>query len=182
MPVFTFGISTERPDIPAKVLNYLSKMMASRKDGHLNAIREGNEIEYYVMEKAIFNAAPLYMINKNGLFIMTNDEDLAKNYSDGYQDKAISNKSLKKAQQGGLLYAKMDLNSTVNLFPRDIFSAKENELIDALRGKSGQMELTTSKTTNENTKLNLTYDFKSDSSGPGRHVLDLINAMYVLTK
>jgi hypothetical protein len=122
------------------------------------------------------------MINKNGLFIMTNDEDLAKNYSDGYQDKAISNKSLKKAQQGGLLYAKMDLNSTVNLFPRDIFSAKENELIDALRGKSGQMELTTSKTTNENTKLNLTYDFKSDSSGPGRHVLDLINAMYVLTK
>jgi hypothetical protein len=182
MPVFTFGISTERPDIPEKVLNYLSKMLASRKSGQLHAIRKGKEIDYYMLDKAIFNAAPLYMINKNGLFILTNDEDLAKNYSDGYNDKAISNKALKKAQNGGLLYAKMDLNSTVNLFPRDIFSAKENELIDALRGKSGLMELTTSKTTIENTKLNLTYDFKVDQSGPGQHVLDLINAMYVLTK
>jgi hypothetical protein len=122
------------------------------------------------------------MINKNGVFIMTNDEDLAKNYTNGYEKNAISGKELKKAAQGGMMYAKIDLNSTVNLFPRDIFSPKENEIIDALRGKSGTMELTTSKTTNEQTNLNLTYDFATGKEGTGQHVLDMINAIYILTK
>lgn len=182
MPVFTFGISTKRPDIPEKILGYLTKIMASRENGKIHYISNKKGHEYYVMDKAILNAAPLYMINKNGLFIFTNDEDLAKNNAAGYDDKAISSKDLKKAEKGGVMYAKMDLNSTVNLFPRDVFSAKENELIDALRGKTGNMELTTSKTTLEKTNLNLEYDFKADSNGPGIHLLDLINVIYVLTK
>lgn len=182
MPIFTVGISTKRHDVPEKVLNYLSKILATRKNGQITYMNNQKGNEYYIMEKAILNSAPLYMINKNGLFIMTNDEDLAKNYSNGYEDKAISSKELKKAEKGGILYAKMDLNSTVNLFPRDVFSAKENELIDALRGKSGKMEMTTSKTSTKNTNLNLVYDFKSETEGPGKHVLDLINAIYVLTR
>jgi hypothetical protein len=182
MPIFTVGISTKRHDVPEKILNYLSKILATRRNGQLTYINNQKGKEYYVLDKAILNAAPLYMINKNGLFIMTNDEDLAKNYSNGYEDKAISSKELKKAEKGGIMYAKMDLNSTVNLFPRDVFSAKENEIIDALRGKSGKMEMTTSKTNNTSTNLKLVYDFKSEADGPGKHVLDLINAIYVLTK
>lgn len=182
MPIFTFGVSTKRHDVPEKILNYLSKILATRKNGQLTFIQNQKGNEYYVMDKAILNSAPLYIINKNGLFILTNDEDLAKNYTNGYEDKAISSKALKKADKGGILYANMDLNSTVNLFPRDVFSAKENELIDALRGKSGKMEMTTSKTSLKSTNLNLTYDFKSDADGPGKHVLDLINAIYVLTR
>jgi hypothetical protein len=182
MPIFTLGISTKRHDVPEKILSYLSKILATRKNGQLTFINNQKGKEYYIMDKAILNSAPLYMINKNGLFIMTNDEDLAKNYSNGYENKAISSKELKKAEKGGILYAKMDLNSTVNLFPRDVFSAKENELIDALRGKSGKMEMTTTKTNLKSTKLNLVYDFKAETDGPGKHVLDLINAIYVLTR
>lgn len=182
MPIFTFGVSTKRHDVPEKILNYLSKIFATRKYGQLTYVNNQKGKEYYIMEKAILNSAPLYIINKNGLFILTNDEDLAKNYSNGYEDNAISSKDLKKAEKGGILYAKLDLNSTVNLFPRDVFVAKENEVIDALRGKSGKMEMTTSKTSSNSTSLNLTYDFKSDTDGPGKHVLDLINAIYVLTR
>ena len=182
MPVFTVGISTKRPGVPEKILKYMTKILATRKDGHIHYINNVKGSEYYVMDKAILNAAPLYMINKNGVFIMTNDEDLAKNYTNGYEKKAISSKELKKAAQGGMMYAKIDLNSTVNLFPRDIFSPKENEIIDALRGKSGTMELTTSKTSINQTNLNLTYDFVTMPEGPGQHVLDMINAIYILTK
>ncbi len=182
MPVFTVGISTKRPDIPEKILKYMTKILATRKDGHIQYINNVKGSEYYVMDKAILNSAPLYMINKNGVFILTNDEDLAKNYTNGYDKKAISSKELKKASQGGMMYAKIDLNSTVNLFPRDIFSPKENEIIDALRGKSGTMELTTSKTLKEQTNLNLTYDFVTGKEGTGEHVLDMINAIYILTK
>jgi len=182
MPVFTVGISTKRPDIPEKILKYMTKILSTRKDGHIQYINNVKGSEYYVMDKAILNSAPLYMINKNGVFILTNDEDLAKNYTNGYEKKAITSKELKKAAQGGMMYAKIDLNSTVNLFPRDIFSPKENEIIDALRGKSGTMELTTSKTLKEQTNLNLTYDFVTGKEGTGEHVLDMINAIYILTK
>lgn len=182
MPIFTVGISTKRHDVPEKILSYLSKILSNRKNGQLTYVNYQKGMEYYKMDKAILNSAPLYMINKNGLFIMTNDEDLAKNYSNGYENNAISPKELKKAEKGGILYARMDLNSTVNLFPRDVFSSKENELIDALRGKSGNMEITTTKTNAKSTNLNLVYDFKSESDGPGKHVLDLINTIYVLTR
>jgi len=182
MPIFTVGISTKRHEVPEKILNYLSKIASSRKYKQLRYINNQKGKEYYIMEKAIFNSAPLYMINKNGLFIMTNDEDLAKNYSNGYEDLAISTKELKKTEKGGILYGKIDLNSTVNLFPRDILSAKENELIDALRGKSGKIEITTTKTNEQCTDLNLVYDFKSENDGPGKHILDLINAIYVISR
>jgi hypothetical protein len=182
IPVFTFGLSTKRPDIPAKILSYLTKINSGRKYGQISYVENKNGSNYYVMDKAILNSAPLYMINKNGLFILTNDEDLAKNHTNGYDEEALSSKELKKAEKGGLLYAKMDLNSTVNQFPRDVFSARENETIDALRGKTGKMEITTTKTTKNQTNLNLVYDFNADSNGPGTHILDLINAIFVLTK
>ena len=44
------------------------------------------------------------------------------------------------------------------------------------------MELTTSKTLKEQTNLNLTYDFVTGKEGTGEHVLDMINAIYILTK
>ena len=80
MPIFTLGFTTDRGDIPEKVLNHLSRLTSRFKN-------KGN---YWVYEDAILEAAPLYMLNKNGLFIFTNDEDLAVNHSDGYGAEALS--------------------------------------------------------------------------------------------
>jgi hypothetical protein len=121
------------------------------------------------------------MLNKNGLFIFTNDQDLALNHTLGYGSKSINNLKFKNAKKSGFMYANLDVKTTLNRFPKDLLSPKQNEMIESLRGKSGSLELRSSKTTKEKTSLNLTYSF-SGIEQSGKHLLDLINTIYVVSK
>jgi hypothetical protein len=172
MPIFTIGFTTDRGDIPEKVLKHLSRLSSLFQN-------KGN---YWVYENAILDAAPLYMINKNGLFIFTNDENLAMNYSNGYGSNALSKKEAKKSQKSGFMYGKVDWAEAIDDFPRDFFDAKQNAILDAMRGKTGVMELTTSKTTKEKTNFNLVYNYEGEYSNSGKYLLDLLNSIYVISK
>jgi hypothetical protein len=172
MPIFTLGFSTERSDIPEKVLKHLARLTS----------RFQNMGDYWVYEDAILEAAPLYMISKNGMFIFTNDEDLAKNHSNGYGSEALSAKQAKKAKKSGFMYGQIDWAKAIDGFPRDFFTEQENELIDAMRGKTGVMELTTSKTSKEKTNFDLVYNFGGNYDNSGKYLLDLLNSIYVISK
>lgn len=172
MPIFTLGFTTDREDIPEKVLNHLGRLTSRFKN-------MGN---YWVYEDAILESAPLYMINKNGLFIFTNDEDLASNHWNGYGNQALNSKEAKKAMNSGFMYGKIDWAKAIDRFPRDFFTDKENEVLDAMRGKTGVMELTTSKTTKEKTTFDLVYNYTGDYENSGKYLLDLLNSIYVISK
>lgn len=172
MPVFTLGFSTERGDIPEKVLKHLSRLTSRFK----------NMGDYWIYEEAILDAAPLYMIHKNGMFIFTNDADLAKKYSSGYGKQSISKKMAKRARKSGFMYSYIDLANTIEKFPRDFFNAEQNEILDAMRGKTGTMELTSSETSKEKTNFKLVYNFGGQYENSGKYLLDLINSVYVITK
>lgn len=172
MPIFTLGFSTDRTDIPEKVLNRLSRITS----------RFENKGGYWMFEDAILDAAPLYFINAKGLFILTNDEDLVKNHVNGYGRNAISGKKAKEIKKNGFMYAEVDWANTIERLPKDIFTEKQNEVLEALRGKSGEMKLTTSKTTAEKTSFDLVYTFTGEYENSGKYILDFINSMYVLTK
>ncbi len=172
MPIFTIGFSTNRGDIPEKVLKHLSKMTS----------RFENMGSYWVYQNAILDAAPLYMINTGKLFIFTNDEDLAKNHAKGYGKESISSTLAKKAMKSGFMYANMDWNKAIDKLPRDLFQEKQNEMIDALRGKTGNMELTSSKTSRNHTDFKLTYEFEGEYKNTSTYLLDLLNSIYVISK
>ena len=172
MPIFTVGFSTERADIPEKVLNHLSRLTSRFK----------NMGTYWVCEKAILDAADLYMINANGLFIFTNDADLAMRHANGYGKEALAKKSAKRAKKSGFMYAHIDWARAIERFPRDFFSDRENEIIDAMRGKTGTMELTSSKTSKEKTNLSLVYNYQGVYDNSGKYLLDLLNSIYVISK
>lgn len=172
MPIFTIGFTTERGDIPEKVLKHLSRLTSLFQ----------NKGDYWVYENAILDAAPLYMINKNGLFIFTNDEDLAKNHSNGYGSEALSKKDAKKAKKSGFMYGKIDWADAIDKFPRDFFDERQNAILDAMRGKTGVMELTTSKTSKEKTNFKVVYNFEGEYSNSGKYLLDLLNSIYVISK
>lgn len=172
MPIFTLGFTTDRGDIPEKILKRFSRV-SSRFS------KVGN---YWVFEEAVLDAAPLYFINTKGLFIMTNDEDLAKNHNQGYGKKAIHGKKAKEIKKNGFMYAEVDWANTIEQFPRDVFTEKQNEVLDALRGKSGQMKLTSTKTTVEKTSYNLVYSFAGEYENSGKYILDFVNSMYVIMK
>lgn len=172
MPIFTLGFSTARPDIPDKVLRHMSRLTSQFKN-------MGN---YWAVEDAILNSVPLYIINKNGLFILTNDEDLAKNHSNGYGSNAISSKTAKKAKSSGSMYAYLDWGNVIDKIPVDLLSSRDKEVVESLKGKTGIFELTSSKTTSRKTTYDLTYRFEGNYDNAGKYVLDLINSAYIITK
>mgnify|MGYP005988860935 CR=1 FL=1 len=173
MPVFTIGFSTERHDIPEKVLTYTAKMTSE-------CVKTG---EVWRINNAIFNSIPLYIINKNGLFIMTNDEDLALYNSDGYdKQNKLSKDQIKMAKSSGFMYANIDWSRTITELPLEIFSSKQADIIQAMGGKTGNLTLTTSKTTSKETNYELKYAFNTAYTDPGEHVLDLVNSLFLLTK
>lgn len=172
MPIFTVGFSTDRADIPEKILKHLSRLTSRFKN-------KGN---YWVYENAILDAAPLFMINKNGLFIFTNDEDLAVNHSMGYGSEALAKKEAKKAKKSGFMYAHIDWAKAIDRFPRDFFNEKQNSILDAMRGKTGVMELVTSETSAHKTNFDLVYNFSGNYENAGKYLLDLLNSVYVISK
>jgi hypothetical protein len=172
MPIFTVGFSTDRSDIPEKILKHLSRLTSRFKN-------KGN---YWVYENAILDAAPLYMINKNGLFIFTNDEDLAVNHYMGYGSEALPKKEAKKAKKSGFMYAHIDWAKAIDRFPRDFFNDKQNSILDAMRGKTGKMELVTSQTSQHKTNFDLVYSFSGKYENAGKYLLDLLNSVYVISK
>lgn len=171
MPVFTLGFSTARGDIPEKVLKHLSRLTSQFQDMG----------DYWVYKDAILNSVPLYMINKNGLFIFTNDEDLALNHSNGYGSEAISGKTAKKAKKSGSIYGYLNLEELIRELPREMFTDDKFELIESLRGKTGEIIATSSKTTQEKTTYNITYEFIG-AENAGKYLLDLLNTVYIISK
>jgi hypothetical protein len=172
MPIFTVGFSTNRSDIPEKVLSYFGKMTS----------RFQKINDYWKVDDAVFNSVPLFIINQNDLLIFTNDEDLAKNHSNGYGANSLKGSEAKKAKKSKFMYAFFDWGVALNQVPKDLFNDKQNEILNAMRGKTGLIELTSSKTTKEKTSFNLSYTFEGDYENSGKYLLDLVNSIYVLTK
>ncbi len=172
MPLFAFGLSTDRPDIPNLILKHISSLTSQCKN-------YGN---YWKFDNVILESIPLYVINKNGLLILTNDEDLALNHSDGYGKRALSGKEAKAIKKSGVLYGYVDWGKAIEKLPREIFTPAQNEILDAMREKTGVTELTSSKSTKEKITFDVVYNFSDQSGNSGKYILDLINSIYVLTK
>ncbi len=172
MPVFTLGFSTDRSDLVERFVNRIAKVASTWK-------REG---DYIVIENGMLNAAPLYLIVKNDLFIVTNDSDLALNNSNGYGGNALDKKTQKTVKKSGVLYAYSDLGKAMEGLPRNIFSERENHIIDVTRGKTGSLEFSSTQTSKNKTSFNLTYNFEGEYDASSTYILDLINSLYVIAK
>ncbi|MBU2019979.1 MAG: hypothetical protein KJ941_10070 [Bacteroidetes bacterium] len=170
MPIFTLGFSTERNDIPEKVLRQIANMTSECK-------KMG---DYWIFENAIFNSVPLYMINKNNLFIFTNDEDLALNHSDGFGSEKLARKQVKEMKKSGFVYANIDWSKMLKTIPVEILETKQADIISALSGQSGNMILTSSKTSQQKTDFKIDYMFEGDYQNSSKYVLDLINSLYIV--
>lgn len=172
MPLFSIGISTKRADIPDLILKHIAGVTSQMKNF-------GN---YWKFDNAVLGSLPLYMINKNGLFIFTNDEDLAINHSNGYGSEKISRKDARKNKKSGFVYGYINWGEIIDKLPREMFNQEQNDLLGAMRGKTGEMEITSSKTTKSHTHFDITYNFTGQYENAGKYILDLINSIYVISK
>ena len=169
MPIFTLGFSTARADIPEMVLKHLGRL-SSRVQHFEN---------YWRINNAILDAAPLYILNTGKLLIFTNDEELARCHSSGYGTLALTKKQSKLARKSGSMYGSVDITKTLDRFPIEVLTPRNAEIVNSLKRKSGHLELTSSETTEAHTTFKLNYRFESDES-TGKHLLDLVNSLYLI--
>lgn len=172
MPVFTFGFSTKRTDIPERILTRIARV-------YPELINHG---DYWELEGGMLNSVPLFYIVKNGLFIVSNDANFARNNSNGYGSLALNKKTAKEARKSGMIYAKVNTDRAIQDLPARMFSDYENEILDVLRGKSGNIIMTSSKPTKTSTDFNLSYNFNGKETDSGTYILDLINSLYIISK
>ncbi len=172
IPIFTLGFSTSRNDLPTMFMEQMSKLNSEWK----------NMGKYWIIENAMFNSVPLYIINSNGLFLLTNDENLAVNHADGYGADKISRKQIKKTKSSGFVYGEIDWSRTIDNMPLEYLSAEQKDILTALQTKTGSMVLTSSKTAIDHTDFTLKYDFVESGDSPGTYLLDMVNSLYILMK
>lgn len=172
MPMFTVGFSTGRADIPEKILNYMGKMTTRFKKTD----------NYWKIDDAIFNSIPVYVINRNGLLVITNDESIAIEHLDGYGNQALSGKKAKNAKKSKFMYSYFNIGEVLSKIPKQVFTAKQNKVLDSMRGKEGYIEMTTLKTSSSYTDFEINYYFQGKYTDSGKYLLDLINSAYILAK
>ena len=172
MPMFTVGFSTGRADIPEKILNYMGKMTTRFKKTD----------NYWKIDDAIFNSIPVYVINRNGLLVITNDESIAIEHLDGYGNQALSGKKAKNAKKSKFMYSYFNIGEVLSKIPKQVFTAKQNKVLDSMRGKEGYIEMTTLKTSSSYTDFEINYYFQGKYTDSGKYLLDLINSAFILAK
>jgi hypothetical protein len=171
MPIFTLGFSTKRNDIPEMVLEHFSQVTSKFE----------NKGEYWIYNKAIFDAAPVFLIPAEGMFLITNDQDLAVNHRSGYGKEALSKHSVKTLKKSGTMAGFANLQQVAQKFPSDFLEPSQQALMEFLRNKTGSLNLQSGETTLQSTSVKLDYSF-NDSERSGKHFLDLLNTLYLLTK
>lgn len=172
MPIFLVGYSTDRDDVIRKVMKRLDRLSDK-------VVANG---DYWVIHDAILNAAPAYVFMNNGLFMVTNDENIPTKYFDGYGSEALTKKDAKKAKKSGTVYAYADMGKAIENLPAGLFDDRQNEMLDVIRGKSGNLELTSIGAEDLSSDFKLVYNFEGDQDDSGAYILDLINSIYVFTK
>ena len=171
IPVFTIGFASERTDLCEMVLSDLSRLTSriEKKEG------------YWILKDVILDAAPMYVVCTPKVLLLSNDLSLVVDHLDGYGKGAISKKSVKKIKKSGVLYANLDLNQSLNEFPRAFLDERQKNVLNNLKTKSGSIVLKSELSELNKTDYSLHYNFES-SSGKASQFLDMINALFILSK
>ena len=171
MPVFTMGFSTERGDIPEMILTQLSQISS----------RIENKGDYWVLNNAVFNAAPMFMTHRNGLFIVSNDQSFIENNLNGYGEEALTKKTYKRMKKGGSMNGVIDLNAVAEKLPVDFFPNEQQRLIESLKETRGQLALYSEPGQALYSKYHVNYRYEGTENS-GKHLLDLLNTVFLFTK
>lgn len=172
MPIFTTGFTTAKNDLMERLLKRLSRISP----------RVYAEDNYYVFEDVILESVPMYILNGKGMILFTNDIEVVQKHSKGYGKDALNSKTVAKIKKNGFVYAEIDWKRSINQLPRDLFSAEQNEILDTLKGKSGNMTISSSKTTTHGTNFDLIYKYDASLGKSGKYLLEFVNSLYLLSK
>lgn len=170
IPNVTIGFKTLKPDFLARMAKLLAK---TRPD----VINHGS---YYEIKDAILHMIPCYFAIVDDVVLFSVDENLFLTHLNGYAKSERIN--IKKAKKSKFTYMYLDVDKALNNLPKEALSERQNDILRSIVNKSGVVELKSLGSKKNKTKFELNYSFDGEETNTGKHLLDLINSLYLFTK
>lgn len=169
LPSITFGASTPKTFIIEKFL----KAFSAFDDGVVT--KEGN---FYRMKNGPIDGIPFFIMLVGDIFILTNNEDLVKNYSQGYGKNAISSAEQKAILAQPLTYAKLDWDGLPEELMELSSSKSERDMLSSLKDKSGSFELTVPEIEKEYYTMKMNYRFHGKYKNGAYYMMEILSTLY----
>jgi|GEM_PF-5379848 len=167
-PVFAFGFATDRPEVLEKIISLVKKTADVDIEG-----TDGN----YVIKKAIVHALDLYIVNRNGVLVITNDEAYRNNLINGTTEK-LSPEKLAEITAAGNAYIEFDFHRFFPILDSvDGVEASDRQLFAKLSELMGVLKAKTTLVSKNEMKVGYNYTFEQDKNGL-QHILNVINTIY----
>jgi hypothetical protein len=167
-PVFAFGFATDRPEVLEKIISLFKKTVDVDMEG-----TDGN----YTIKKAIVHALDLYLVNRNGVLVVTNDESYRNQLINGTTEK-LSPEKLAEITAAGNAYVEFDFH---RFFPvldsLDGITDSDKQLFTQHSELMGVFKAKTTLVSKNEMKVAYNYTFEQDKNGL-HHILNIINIIY----
>jgi len=69
----------------------------------------------------------------------------------------------------------------ISRLPESILTDHRFDILASMKGKKGEVEVISSKTTRQKTTYNLSYTFDGAFDNAGKYLLDLVNTAYLVS-
>jgi hypothetical protein len=173
LPTFTYGFASDNPEILEKILHLIK--LSTRED----TLFEG-ENGVYTAKKAFFNNIDLYVLNKNGVLVMTNDVEYKNNFLSGKNH--LDDTRAKKILEAKYFYADLDLEKVCEQAKTSIhLDPKYLHFVNEMQAIVGKANLNAVSLDDNKMNVALDYSFKNDKNGI-HHLLHIINSLYLMDK
>lgn len=168
IPALTFGLSTSRSYLITKFMN----AMAAKGNGAVK--KEG---EYYKMKSGPIPGVAFYLMVKDDIIILTNEQDIVRNNPNGYGKNALSGAQAKKAGNTKMMYANINWENLPAELNEVVNNPSDRKFIKALSEKSGELEMELGEIKKDYYSFKATYTFHGNHKSGAHYLMEVLNLM-----
>lgn len=168
IPALTFGLSTSRSYLVTKFMN----AMAAKGNG---AVKK--EVGYYKMKSGPIPGVAFYLMVKDDIIILTNEQDIVRNNPNGYGKNALSGAQAKKAGNAKMMYANMNWDNLPAELNEVVTNPSDRKFIKALSEKSGELEMELGEIKKDYYSYKATYTFHGNHKSGAHYFMEVLNLM-----
>lgn len=167
VPIMTWAISTDKAYLLEKF------MKAAKAYADEEIIKHEN---YYEIKKGPMGGTPFYVAIKKEVILVTNEKSLVQDHIDGY-DKGVDKEIAKAIKETRFVYANMDMQQMPDDLLTFTTSKKDREFIEAMKDKTGSLELKMAEVTDDYQKVTATFRYSKNYKNGMFYLMDIIDTM-----
>ena len=167
IPIMTWAISTKKAYLLGK---YMKAACAYAEEEIIK--HEG----YYEIKKGPMGGTPFYLVVKEASIIVTNDKSLVQDHLNGY-DKGVDKELERSIKETRFVYANMNMEQMPDDMMTFTTNTSDREFIDAMKDKTGTLELKMAEVTDDYQKMSATFRYSKNYKNGMFYLMDIIDTM-----